>query len=806
MKITCDWLREYVDYDWHWPELVERLTKAGLELEGVVDMARQLEGVIVGHVLEVEAHPDADRLRVCLVDLAGGSRSEDASMIVCGASNVAVGQRVPVITPGHELPDGTAIKRARIRGVESAGMICSEADLGLGEDASGILALPESCEIGAPFAQAAGITDVVIDFEVTPNRPDCLSLVGIAREVAVLNGSSLKLPPVEGRDVGEPTASATSIELEDAVRCPRYVGRLIRGVTVGSSPRWLNDRLRAVGIRPINNIVDATNYVMLELGQPLHAFDFAKLDGGRIVVRRACPGETLETLDGVSHELSGEALIIADGSRPVALAGIMGGANSEVSPGTTDVLLESAYFDATAVRATANRLGTYTEASTRFERGTDWDMPPVASARAARLIANIAGGQIAPEPIDAYPQPLERRTIPLRMSRLQSLLGVRIEHSKCRRILIGLGCDVNEPPSESPCPAAEVATAKLEVSAPSFRPDLSREVDLIEELGRIYGYDEVEPDEALRGPAHQSQFSRHHIQHFFKRRLTGRGLDEVVTNSIVARAWMTGDCVELENPPIEGQSVLRNSLLPSLADVARRNLNQRARSVAIFECGRRFAGSGAARPREDHAIAGLLCGLRDSSSWRQEQSSFDYLDLKGLLDMFLEELEPRFEPAMSSFFRTGSCAAVLVKDVELGVYGEASSELARSFDLEQHPVYIFELDFAGLATVWDGRERSFRPLPKFPPVERDLAVIVSQSTLAGAVANEIRSVDTELIVSVELFDVYEGDAIDAGCRSLGFSIRLRSPEATLTDVQADEVIERVLARLSSAFGAKLRES
>ena len=828
MKITCNWLGEYVEFDWDWRELVERLTKSGLELEGAVDFEERYAGVVVGRVLECDKHPNADRLSVCRVDIGAAS----PNTIVCGAPNVAAAQLVPVITPGHALPDGMAIERTKIRGVESAGMICSETELGLGDDGSGIIVLPESYTVGASFAVAAGLADMAIDFEVTPNRPDCLSLFGIAREVSALNGSALKPPSTSGSDEGSPTAADTSIEIADPEGCPRYVGRLIRGVRVGPSPPWLSNRLLAVGMRPINNIVDATNYVMMELGQPLHAFDYAKLEESRIVVRRAVAGEKLETLDGASHELCEETLVIADGRRPVALAGIMGGANSEVSAATTDILLESAYFDPTVVRAAAARFGIQTDASMRFERGADWAVTAVASERTARLIADIAAGHVAPDPIDVFPTPFERRTVPLRIARLHSLLGAPIEAQEAHRILTSLGCErVDDPKGVSAgggasedrstavgvaratpkdtAPAVSSATSKNNApalfSVPSFRPDLSREVDLIEEVGRIYGYDLIDASQMIRGPSRQPDFGGIEAQQHFKRRLADLGLDEVVTNSIVEHSWFDGDSLELENPPTEGQSILRRSLIPSLADIARRNINHRAGTVAIFELGKCFSVASGGGPTEMPALAGLWTGMRDASTWRQEQRPFDFNDLKGLLEIFLEDVNARFEPAAAPFFRHGRCAAITAAEVQLGLCGEASSDLASSFDLQQHPVYIFELNVDGLERAWTGRARNFHPLPKFPPVERDLAVLVSQSVRAGQIIDEIRAAESGLIEAVELFDVYEGDAIEAGCKSLAFSIRLRSPEGTLTDSQADDVMSGLIARLGNIFGAKLRE-
>ena len=817
MKITCNWLRDYVEFDWDWRELVDRLTMSGLELEGATDLRARFEGIVVGRVLECGPHPQADRLSVCRVDTG----HDVTATIVCGAPNVAAGQLVPVITPGHCLPDGTQIDETTIRGVESAGMICSEVELGLGDDGSGILVLPDAYRVGAAFAEESGMADVVVDFEVTPNRPDCLSLVGIAREVSALNGAELKPPRHPLAESGEPASGAAAIEIDDPNGCPRYVGRLIRGVRVGPSPAWLSNRLLAVGLRPINNIVDATNYVMMELGQPLHAFDLARLHDRRIVVRRARKGESLQTLDGTERELDDDILVIADGRRPVALAGIMGGADSEVTVETTDILLESAFFAPALVRANGAKLGLHTEASVRFERGADWEMPPVASDRAASLIAEIAGGEVAPGRLDAYPTPLQRTTIPLRVSRLQSLLGVQIEAAECHRILISLGCELIEgsdvpgdggPPGEAPASpkntADAVFSASAVFSAPSFRPDLQREADLVEEVGRVYGYDNVEESCDFRGPLVQPGLGDDNVHRAMKQRLAGLGFDEVVTNSIVQRDWLgNGDgsapLVELANPPTENQSALRSSLIPGLLDVARRNFNRRADTVSIFEVGRQFSLRENGEVAEGLSIAGLWAGFRSASPWRSERLRVDYLDLKGVLEVFLEDLEPRFVAGDASYFRPGLCSSILTDTQLLGHGGEAAPDLVDSFDLH-HSVYIFELEFDALAQVWGG-EAAFKPLPKFPPIERDLAVVVGHGVPAAEVIDAIREVEPELIEVIDLFDVYRGDAIAADRKSLAFSIRLRSSQTTLEDRRADEIMQQVLSRLSSDFGATLRE-
>jgi len=792
MKITYNWLKEYVDFDWDWRELVERLTMSGLEMETAVDLGERFRGVVVGRVTEVSPHPNADRLSVCRVDLGDAA----AETIVCGAPNVAAGQLVPVIRPGFQLPNGTDIRRTRIRGVDSAGMICSEVELGLGEDAAGIIVLPDSCRIGAPFAPQTGLEDIAIDFEVTPNRPDCLSVVGIAREVAALAETELRMPPAVVHENGTPASDAAAIEIEDPEGCPRYAGRVIRGLRVGPSPDWLRHRLLAVGQRPINNVVDATNFVMLELGQPLHAFDLTCLDGRRIVVRRARPGERLRTLDGADHVLDERMLVIADQRHPVALAGIMGGADSEVTEATSEILLESAYFHPGRVRLGARCVGAQTEASSRFERGADWAIPPYACDRAAALIAELTGGEVAPGCLDVYPRPQQRRQTSLRTARLNALLATDLSSGDCRRILDLLGCETEEDGDA------------VRVTAPSFRPDLEREVDLIEEVGRIHGYDRIEGSQQISGPLSAGGSRTYDLTQEARQRLCGLGMDEVVTCAIVEGGWAVdsgrnASAWELSNPPTESQSHLRTTLVPSLLDTARRNFNHRAETVCIFELGRCFGSDAPGQNREELALAGLWSGMRTASTWRADRAEVDYLDLKGIVENLLEDLDPSFTPCDHPDFREGHCARIDLGDRLVGHLGEVAARRRDAFDL-RNPVYIFDLDFTTLAWGWQQRETTFRPLAKFPPIERDLALVLKDKTRAADVVAEIRSVAPELIEAVELFDIYQGDQIGPDQKSLAFSIRMRSSSTTLEDRQADDVVQLVIARLGDSFGARLR--
>ena len=795
MKITYNWLKEYVDFAWDWPELAERLTMAGLEFESVEDLGARYEGVVIGRVNTCCPHGNAERLTVCQVDVGTG-----VNTIVCGAPNVAAGQTVAVALPGTTLPGGMQIKKAKIRGVASEGMLCAESELGLGDNHDGIVVIDENLPVGIPFAEATGLGDVVIDFEVTPNRPDCLSILGIAREVHALTGNPLRFPNRQVPESGPATAEDVRIDIEAPDDCPRYVGRIVRGVEVGPSPEWLQRRLQAVGQRPINNIVDITNYVLLELGHPLHAFDLHVLDQRRIIVRRARTGETLEMLDGTQCQLDEEMLVIADGTRPQALAGVMGGAHSQVSADTTDILLESAYFAPSRVRLVRSRLGLFTEAATRFERGADWDAPVQAIDRAAHLIAELSGGAVAPEPLDVYPRPGQRRQIPLCVERTNQLLATELDSAAIVQILERLGCRV-----ESGQP--------LVVTAPSFRPDLTRPADLIEEVGRIYGFDRIEGRQEASGPWITRRNPELAFRQVARQRLLGLGLDEVVSNTIVESRWLelvgaADRAARLANPPTETQDALRTTLVPSLLDVACRNFNQRATEVAIFELGKCFVASEEkdARPEENWHLAALWSGRVSASPYQADAREADFFDLKGLLEALVGEGDLHFTPADRPECRSGHAACISLGPLggqPLGWLGQISADLCTAFDLERQ-VHIFEISFTALVRHWHGRERSFTALPKFPPIERDLAIVVRADTATAELIATMRDSALHLVESIEVFDLYQGDQIEAGHKSVAFAIRLRDREQTLQDAQADEVISAMLKSLKARFGARLR--
>ncbi|MBM3881251.1 MAG: phenylalanine--tRNA ligase subunit beta, partial [Verrucomicrobia bacterium] len=654
MKVTLDWLKEYVEFDWSPEELTERLTMLGLEVEGVQPVAGAFAGIVVAQVLTREKHPNADKLSVCRVNDGSGERQ-----IVCGAHNFQAGDKVALILPGASLPAQPGeppftIKVGKIRGVESQGMMCSPKELGLAEDAAGLLILPADAAVGQPLAQHLGRAsdDVVYDLEVTPNRPDLNSVIGIAREIAAVTGNPLRLPDIaldpartEGR-----AAESVAVRLEDAELCPRYTARVVRGVRIGPSPDGLRARLELVGLRSINNVVDATNYVMLETGQPLHAFDYHLVgqaaDGKpTIVVRRARPGEPFTTLDGQAHTLTADMLLIADETRGIALAGVMGGQNTEINDRTVDVLLESAYFKPTNVRRTAKALGLRTDASYRFERGADPGIADWASQRCARLILETAGGRYAEGVVDAYPAPVEPRQITLRHRKVQELLGIELAPETIEYHLGQLGLRLI---GRKPRPVGEPAAPEpVAFRIPTFRVDLKREIDLIEEVCRLHGVDRI-PATPPRGVTGSHEHDAVHDQLAEARRLcAGLGLDEAQGQTLIAdepARWVAPpeSWARLDNPLSSDMTVLRPSLLPGLLDSLRHNLARQQSDVALFEVGRVFL-SQEDQTREYRRLAIGLTGLRAPAFWTgpDREARYDLHDLKGLLEEFLERFGVR---------------------------------------------------------------------------------------------------------------------------------------------------------------------
>ena len=831
MKVTLNWLKQYVDFDWSPEQLAERLTMLGLEVEGVHKVGGEFEGIVVAQILTKDSVPGSDKLSVCKVNDGKGERT-----IICGAQNHNVGDKVPLILPNFALPmkpgdkEPFVIKERKVFGITSQGMMCSPQELGLPDQIDGLLLLPKDAPIGKPFAEYLGRSgsDVVYDLEITPNRPDWNSVIGIAREIAAVTGNPLKLPTIQFLNTSsEPISGVVSVRIEDAELCPRYTARLVRKVKVGPSPDWLRSTLEKVGIRSINNVVDVTNFVMLEVGQPLHAFDYHLLTHSSastapaIIVRRAADGEKFITLDKQVRTLTKEMLLIADEQKGVALAGIMGGQNSEIRDNTKDVLIESAYFNPTNIRRNSKQLGLRSESSYRFERGADVEICDWASRRAAQLICDLAGGEVLGHAIDAYPTPAAPKTITLRHEKLTQLLGIQLrpEEVECHLASLGLKVANRKARPIDAEPKAEPTT----FSIPTFRVDLKQEVDLIEEVARLHGVDKI-PSTPPRGAIGSNEFDAAYDQIAEARRfLTGLGLNEAQGQTLVANdeAQMTnGELVRLANPLSSDMDVLRPSLLPGLIHSLRHNIARKNYDVALFEIGRVFYSAAAVPlPKgsvqhpgnmiEERRVAIAMTGQRSPVFWQggEREARFDVSDLKGLLEEFLEQFGVRGTTYSRRNAPDGlfveSAAIVLGGKLPLGEMGQVSPVLAKRFDLRD-AVFLAELNLDQLLARRNP-SKSFKALPQFPGIRRDIAMLVPETTTHDAVLNSVKQAKPQNLEGVELFDVFRGKNIPAGQKSVAYAFTYRSAEKTLTDAEVNAAHEKVVEQFKRALQATVRE-
>ena len=814
MKITLNWLKQYVDFNWSPAELTERLTMLGLEVEGVQKISAAFEGIVVAQVITRDKHPNADKLSVCRVNDGTGERQ-----IVCGAQNFKAGDKVPLILPGASLPlkpgeqEPFTIKVGKLRGVESHGMMCSHEELGIDpasighQKEEGLLILRPEARVGQPFAEYLGRSgsDVVYDLEVTPNRPDLNSVIGIAREIAALTGHPLKLPEIKLPAGGEDVSRLVAVKVEDAALCPRYTARVIQGVKVGPSPEWLRSTLEKVGIRSISNVVDVTNYVMLEIGQPLHAFDYHLVgrpgadSPATLLVRRAAAGEKFRTLDNQERTLTSEMLLIGDTQKGIALAGVMGGANTEINDQTVDVLIESACFSPTNIRRTSKALGLRSESSYRFERGADVGIGDWASRRAAQLILETAGGQLAGGVVDAYPHPAQPKPLTLHFGRTKDLLGIAIPPADQAAFLNRLGL-------------ATIAqeTGHGTFTVPTWRVDLKREVDLIEEVGRLFGVDQI-PATPPRGALGTNAFDATYDQLAEARRiLTGLGLNEAQGQTLVAKEECrvkNEELVTLANPLSSDMDVLRPSLLPGLIHSLRHNVSRKNHDVALFEIGRVFAAVNG-QVKEERRLAIALTGQRALSFWSGEErdAKFDSYDLKGLAEEFLDQFGLR-GVAFAKRAETGSlflesAAVTLGGKLPLGELGQLLPPLAKKYDLRD-AVFLAEFNLDLLISKRNPA-KSFKALPQFPSSRRDVAMLVPETVTHEAVLQAVKQAKAANLESVELFDVFRGKGIPEGQKSLAYAFTYRAADKTLTDADVNAAHEKVLNGLKTQLKAELR--
>ncbi len=808
MKISYRWIKEYVETGLPARELADRLTNAGIAVEAVMPVVEGLSRVVVGVIEEIEKDlgptPAGHVNRLCRVALPDRKYS-----VICGAPNAVPGLRTAFAPPGATLPAAGEVKAARIRGIVSEGMLCSERDLGIGDDHRGILELPADAPLGADLGTYLGLDDVILEIEITPNRPDALSVVGVAREVAALTGAPFRFPHVAVKEGDDEAATLASVEIQAPDLCSRFCARLISGLTVRPSPPWLAQRLRAVGLRPINNLVDVTNYVMWELGQPLHAFDFETLALHQIVVRRAQPGERLKTLDGQERALGADMAMVCDAERPVAVGGVMGGAETEVTERTTTVLLEAAYWDPGSIRRTSRALGLLTDAAYRFERGADIDAPPEALGRAAQLMADLGGGRVARGVIDAYPAPRPRPRLTLRPARVERLIGVSPPREEVVRILQALGFAVDD------------SAPDLQIVVPSFRRDVAQEDDLVEEIIRIWGFDKI-PLTLARGgeilPVRRPATLR--VSRAASQALNAAGLFECITYAFVDpdRLRIMGwddpaRLITLQNPLSRERSVLRPSLTPGLLEVLATNIHRQTADAQVFEVGHVFGPhreEDGDRPAHEELWLGLaLTGSRQPRAWFAPRERVDVYDAKGLAEAALAaagaataETAPWAPAERPRYIEDGRGARLTVDGRAVGWFGEVARPVREAFDLPA-PVFIAELSLTALMTLPVATPR-YVPLPRFPAVLRDLAIVVPSGVTAGEVEAAIRGMKLPLLTRLTLFDVYTGGQVAKGGRSLAWSLTFQAEDRTLTDKEVNDLHARIVKEVARRFKAEVR--
>ncbi|MCP4681461.1 MAG: phenylalanine--tRNA ligase subunit beta [Desulfobacterales bacterium] len=803
MKVSLNWLKDYVDIEMSPDDLGHLLTMAGLEIEGIEPVGHDLDDIIVSKILSVDPHPGADRLSICNMDV-GNERVK----VVCGAPDLEEGDMVPLALPGARLPDGTKIEESNIRGENSTGVLLAEDEIGLTDDHTRIMVLSEDLVPGTSLASAVAFSDYVFDINITPNRPDCACILGVAREVAALTNKNLKRPDIEIQEIGPDIKDLTSVTIEASAACPRYAAGIIRDVTFVPSPFWMRWRLFLCGMRSINILVDVTNYVMMEMGQPLHAFDYDRLKENRIVVRQAKESEPFTTLDGQAHNLSSETLMICDGERAVAMAGIMGGLNSEIFAGTKHVLVESAFFDPVTIRRASKRLGISTEASYRFERGADIGGVTNALKRALSLISNLAGGKISTGLIDNYPDIYSPPLIDFRVDKSNALLGTTLTKKEISAYLASLEMEVTN-----------INKNVLRVKPPSFRIDISREVDLTEEIARLSGYEKIPLSSPTIRPYEEGDIPELLLSDQIRSIMSSLGFSEIITYSFIKpdSAEILGaedksplnSFVKLLNPITIDQSVLRTSLIPGVLDTIKNNIIRDEKDLRVFELGKVFIRDEKDElPLEKAFLAASISGSYHQKTWYNDEKRVDFYDIKGVVAALLKGLGlmgftfkkeagfPGYDPEFS--------AGIHLSGALIGQIGRISPNVMRAYDLNKEDAYLFELDIDAVLKNL-AKTKKFKPFAKFPAVYRDISMIIERQMESSKITEIIKNKGQGLVESIQIFDIYEGKKIEPSKKAIGFKICYRSRHETLDGEKVNLLHESIIEQIRQDTGGLLRE-
>ncbi|WP_342525147.1 phenylalanine--tRNA ligase subunit beta [Chryseomicrobium sp. FSL W7-1435] len=801
MLVSLKWLADYVDLAGeNLEELAEKITRSGIEVDGIEVRSQEMKNVVIGHVVAKDKHPEADKLNICQVDVGG----EELSQIVCGAPNVDAGQKVIVAVPGARLPGGFKIKKAKLRGQESHGMICSLQELGIEGKAvpkafvDGIFVLPQDAVVGADALEYLALHDTVLELGLTPNRADAMSMLGVAYEVAAILGKDVKLPEISYAEGSEKAADFLTLEVEAKDANPYYIAKVIKDVKVGPSPQWLQNRLMAVGVRPHNNVVDVTNYVLMEYGQPLHAFDYDRLGTKKIVVRMASEGEKITTLDDQQRTLAATDLVITNGEVPVAVAGVMGGANSEVSDATTTIVLESAYFTGSFVRQTSKKLGLRSDASARFEKGVDPNRVEAAAERAAQLLAELAGGTVLAGSVVVDELDKTPKKVIVSPDFINERLGMKISLDEMQHILRRLQFPF------------EVANGLFYIDAPTRRQDIVIQEDIVEEIARMYGYDRI-PMTLPEGAHQAGGLSPYQAKRRLVRQtLEGAGLYQAVTYSLTSHeqsqkfALHQAEVTKLLMPMSEERSTLRQSLIPHLIEAASYNVARRVESVALYEVGSVFLDQGADElPTEIEHVAGVVTGLWTDNAWQGEKKPVDFFVVKGIVEALAAKVGVTlsYQQAKMDGLHPGRTANIFLGEEHVGFIGQLHPNEQKRVDLKE--TYVFELNLESLIDE-EQPTISYSQVSRYPAITRDIALVVERTLPAATLESIIRSSGGSLVTAVRLFDLYQGDKMAADKKSIAFSITYQDPERTLTDEEVVKTHEQVVSALAQQANAELR--